>query len=217
VNTWIDLSHPLDENLPRIPFFPAPSYTEVLSLPDDPMNATRIDMVVHTGTHVDAPSHFIAGGETVDDLDLNRLTGRGVVCRVDAGEDEVYGVEALLDRELIEPGDLVVLATGWWQHFDSKVYGRHPSLSVALADWLVDREVAMVAVDTPTPDLPHQRRPSGFDWPVHRVLLGSGTLIAEHLTNLDALAGRRVELMLAPLNIRGADGAPVRALGRAAE
>ena len=72
----------------------------------------------------------------------------------------------------------------------------------------------MVAVDTGTPDLPVALRPDGFTWPVHQILLGAGVLVAEHLTNLAGLTGSRVELVLAPLNIRGADGAPVRALGR---
>jgi kynurenine formamidase len=213
---WVDLSHPLDDRVPRIAIFPPPSYTSVLELPGDPMNVTRMDMVVHTGTHVDAPSHFVAGAETVDQLDLTRLTGAGVVCRVDATDEEVYGLHAVLDRDSVRAGDIVILETGWWRHFGTERYGRHPSLSVEVAEWLVDQEVAMVAVDTGTPDLPVALRPEGFGWPVHHVLLGAGVLIAEHLTNLAGLSGRRVELILAPLNIRGADGAPVRALGRLA-
>jgi len=136
------------------------------------------------------------------------------VCRVEASDDEVYGVGALLDRDLVRSGDIVVLETGWWRHFGTERYARHPSLSVEVAEWLVSREVAMVAVDTGTPDLPVPLRPPNFRWPVHHVLLGAGVLIAEHLTNLATLSGLRVELLLAPLNIRGADGAPVRALGR---
>jgi kynurenine formamidase len=213
---WIDLSHPLDEHVPRIALFEPPSYTAVMSLPDDPMSVTRMDMIVHTGTHVDAPSHFIAGGETVDQLGIDRLSGHGVVCRVEAGDDEVYGLDALLDKELIRPGDLVVLDTGWWKAFGTDRYHRHPSLSVEVATWLADREVALVGVDTATPDIPVPLRPEGFDWPVHQVLLGAGVVIAEHLTGLGPLSGQRVELVLVPLNIRGADGSPVRALGRVA-
>jgi kynurenine formamidase len=186
-------------------------------MPDDAMTVTRMDMVVHLGTHVDAPCHFVPGGASIEQLPLERLTGAGVVCRVDADEDEVYGVEALVDADLIRAGDIVVLHTGWWRHFSTDQYGRHPSPSVDLARWLITRRVTMVAVDTPTPDIPARLRPQGFDWPVHHALLGAGVLIAEHLTNLDDLSGQRVELVLAPLNIRGADGAPVRALGRAAD
>lgn len=211
---WIDLSHPLDGNVPRIALFPPPSYSAHLHMPADPMNVTRMDMVVHLGTHVDAPVHFIPGGQSIDELGLERLSGPGVVCRVSAGAEEIYGPEALLDADLVRAGDLVVLETGWWRHFGTELYSRHPSLSVELAHWLVEKEVAMVAVDTGTPDLPVALRPDGFTWPVHQILLGAGVLVAEHLTNLAGLTGSRVELVLAPLNIRGADGAPVRALGR---
>ncbi|WP_204870088.1 MULTISPECIES: cyclase family protein [Nocardiaceae] len=211
---WTDLSHRLDPRAPRIPIFPPPTFATVAEMPADPMTVSRMDMVVHTGTHVDAPCHFVAGAESIDEIDLSRLTGEGVVCRVDAGEDEVYGVEALLDRGLVRAGDIVVLDTGWWRHAGTALYARHPSLSVELAQWLVDRGVSMVAVDTGTPDLPVPLRADGFTWPVHLVLLGAGVLIAEHLTNLAPLSGQRVEVILAPLNIRGSDGAPVRAVGR---
>jgi kynurenine formamidase len=216
VNDWVDLSHALDEDVPRIALFRPPSYTAVMSMPEDPMSVTRMDMIVHTGTHVDAPSHFIAGGESIDQLGIDRLSGRGVVCRVDAGDDEVYGLDALVDRELIQAGDLVVLDTGWWRHFGSDRYHRHPSLSTDVATWLVDSGVALVGVDVATPDIPVHLRSEGFGWPIHQILLGAGVVIAEHLTGLGALSGQRVELVLAPLNIRGADGSPVRALGRAA-
>jgi kynurenine formamidase len=58
------------------------------------------------------------------------------------------------------------------------------------------------------------RRPPGFDWPVHHVLLSRGVLIAENLTNLRALAGRRIEAMVLGLRIEGADGAPARVVAR---
>jgi len=74
--------------------------------------------------------------------------------------------------------------------------------------------VKLVAVDTPTPDLPIARRPPDFIWPVHRTLLRHGILIAEQLANLRALAGRRVEFIFGPLPIVGSDGSPSRVLAR---
>lgn len=213
---WIDLAHVLSNDLPRISTFPAPHFDHFLSRPQDPMNVTRINMVCHVGTHVDAPCHFIDGGESIDQLAVSRLTGNGVVCRVDTKDDQVYGVESLIDREQIRAGDIVLLDTGWSRYFGSDRYDdHHPSLSLELAHWLVERGVSLVAVDTPTPDLPVAVRPSGFDWPVHKVLLSAGVLISEHVTNLATLSGKRVEAMFAPLSIEGSDGGPVRALARA--
>ncbi|MEV7801998.1 cyclase family protein [Microbispora sp. NPDC088329] len=214
VGEWVDLSHRLVDGLPRVPTFPAPRYSRFLSMPEHPLNVTHIDMVVHVGTHVDAPCHFIDGGPAIDDLPVGRFTGPGIVCRVRAGDREVFGVDALVDAEAIERDDIVLLETGWWRYFGSPRYDEHPSLSLELAHWFVERGVKMIALDTPTPDLPVHLRPTGFTWPVHQVLLRAGVLIAEHVTNLGELSGRRVESVFTPLNIGGADGAPVRALSR---
>lgn len=211
---WTDLSHTLINEMPRIPAFPPPKFERFLSQPENPMNVTHIDMVCHVGTHVDAPCHFIADGPSMDQIGLDRLSGPGVVCRVDAEGESVLGVEHLRDREQIDRGDIVVLRTGWAQYFGDARYDNHPSLSIELAHWLVEREVKLVAVDMPTPDLAVERRGAGFDWPVHQILLGAGILISEHVTNLEPLAGRRVEAMFAPISIGGADGGPVRAIAR---
>ena len=86
---------------------------------------------------------------------------------------------------------------------------------MAAAEWLVDRKIKLLAVDTPTPDIPIHKRPQGFDWPVHHTLLRDGVLISEQVANARSLAGRRAELLFLPLNIVGGDGAPARVLGRA--
>jgi kynurenine formamidase len=92
----------------------------------------------------------------------------------------------------------------------------HPALAVSAARWLVDRGVKLLGLDLPTPDLAVPRRPPGFDWPVHKVLLSSGVLVAEHLTGLRELAGRRVEAIFGLIRIEGADRAPALVLARAA-
>src|SRR5690606_13392345 len=99
--------------------------------------------------------------------------------------------------------------------FGTDDYERHPSLSVEAAEWLVERNIKLFACDFATPDLVYNRRPQGFNWPVHRALLSRGILICEHLRGHGALAGQRVEFLFNALNIKGSDGAPVRALCRA--
>jgi kynurenine formamidase len=69
-------------------------------------------------------------------------------------------------------------------------------------------------VDYSTPDLTAHRRPANFGFPVHHTLLGAGVLIAEHMTNLSGLAGRRAEVMFLAINIAGSDGAPARVVAR---
>jgi len=90
---WIDLSHPLRADLPRIPFFPPARFERIMSMPRDPLNVTEIQMVCHFGTHIDAPCHFIPDGPSVDQLPLDRLCGPGVVWRLSCEPDGVIGPE----------------------------------------------------------------------------------------------------------------------------
>ncbi|MEO8441222.1 MAG: cyclase family protein [Betaproteobacteria bacterium] len=211
---WTDLSHILSNALPTVPFFPAPRFGRIMSQPQHPMNVTEIQMVVHLGTHVDAPRHFFSDGPAFHDIPLERLHGKGVVWRI---EKEDYGVIDVADfersRPLLGAGDILAIDTGWSRHFCTPKYDRHPNLSVAAAEWLVAHKVKLLAVDFVTPDLAVNRRQSGFDWPVHHVLLSHGVLVCEHVRNLDSLAGC-VEFMFMALNVKDSDGAPARVLAR---
>jgi kynurenine formamidase len=179
------------------------------------MNATEMQMVCHFGTHVDAPCHFIPDGPGFDDIPLDRLWGPGVVWRIDAEPYAEIDAAALARlHPAVRAGDIVLLDTGWAALCGSDEYGRHPCLTVDAAEWLVAHDVKLVGLDVMTPDLTVNRRPPGFAWPVHHVLLAHGVLIAENLANLRPLAGRRIEAMFNALRIAGADGGPVRALAR---
>jgi len=214
-SAWLELSHPLRADLYRIPFFPAPRFARIMSQPADPLNLTEIQMVCHFGTHVDAPNHFIADAPAFDAIPLERLHGPGVVWRLEVEPYDVIEPASLKRlRPEARPGDIVLLDTGWAEHFGSSRYEHHPALSVHAAQWLVERKIKLIGLDLPTPDLAVHRRPPHFDWPVHHVLLSEGVLIAENLTNLRPLAGKRIEAMFLALNIAGADGGPARVVAR---
>ena len=117
-------------------------------------------------------------------------------------------------RPRVQPGDIVLLDTGWAQHVNTEYYEDHPSLSAAAAQWLVDHGVKLLGVDFSTPDLTIHKRPVDFDWPVHHILLAHGVLVAEHLTNLRSLANQRAEILFMALPLAGSDGAPARAVAR---
>jgi arylformamidase len=215
VGVWVDLSHPLGPDMPRVSFFPQPRFEQIMKMPEHPLNVTEIQMVVHIGTHLDSPRHFFSDGPAFEDIPLERLYGPGIVWTVDVEPDSLIEPNYFNGLEkILNPGDILALNTGWSEHVHTPLYERHPALSVEAARWIVAHQVKMLAVDMPTPDLPVSRRPDGFDWPVHHCLLADGVLVAEHLRNLDALAGQQVEFMVNALNIENADGAPVRILAR---
>ena len=213
---WIDLTWPLSSAVPRIASFPPPRIERIASIPERPLNITELQMIVHTGTHLDSPRHFYSDGPAFQDIPLDRLMGTGVVWRMALPP---YGVIGPVDlermRPRLEPGDIVAIDTGAAAKVGTPDYNRHPSLSPEAAEWLVSQKIKLFAVDMPTPDLATERRSEKFDWPVHRSLLSNGVLIAEQVTNLGSLAGRRAEFMFFPLNIVDCDGAPARVLARA--
>jgi kynurenine formamidase len=197
--------------------FPRPRIEQIYSQPEYPANVTEVQMVCHHGTHVDAPRHFIADGPSFDQIPIERLFGPGVVLSIAAEANEAI-TPAMLEASgpEVRRGDIVLLDTGWARRIADQDYEDHPYLTVGAAQWLLDRGAKMLGVDFSTPDLGAVRRPKNYDFPVHHTLLSNGVLIAEHVTNIAIFAGRRIEAMILPLAIQGADGGPSRAIARLA-
>jgi arylformamidase len=216
IGQWIDLTHTFSPGVPRSAMFPPPQFTFFAEMPARPLNITRMETVVHVGTHVDAPRHFYADGPGMDAIPLERLSGDGVVVRLMKSVNEEIVVDDLVRATpTIEPGDIVAIDTGWSTRWGTPDWNRHPYLSLGAAQWLVDQKVKLVAVDTATPDLPFDLRTEEFSFPVHCLLLKESVLIAEQVANLHELDGQRVEFLFCALPIKNCDGAPARVLGRA--
>lgn len=208
----VDLSQPLENGMFHSPRYPAPHIQQLSSIQTDDMSITHASFLAHTGTHVDAPSHFIAGGESITDISLDRFVGEGIVVSVNrqAGE-EIPAEDVAPQLEAFGAHAMVCLHSGWDRKYaDSAEYSQYPYLSLDLAHALVELQVRMLALDTPSPDMPDGRRPSHFDWPVHRVLLEGGVLITEQVACLDLVRGRRFRLHALPIPLLKSDGAPAR-------
>jgi arylformamidase len=213
---WTDLTYPLSPSVPRSAMFDPPKFTRIAQIPNQRANITQMDMVVHTGTHVDAPVHFCINGPGMEAIPLERLMGEGVVIRLELSACEPITADQLdAATPTIEPGDIVAIDTGWATRWETPDWTRHPYLSSEATDWIIKKHVKLVAVDTITPDLPSDLRPDDFEYPVHCELLQRGILIAEQVANLDRFSGQRVEFIFGALPIVDCDGAPSRVLARA--
>jgi kynurenine formamidase len=218
---WYDLTQPFHADMPGSSSLPEPEVETLSTVEEDGSHVQRYAAPTHIGTHVDAPLHFVADGATIDELPPERFAGPAVVLDLDReepGEIPLEAVEAAAEAAGgIEPGDVVLVRTGWGAHFDDEeTYQRYPWLAPDVAEWLLEHEIRMVAVDTISPDRARAMRPEDWDdYPLHRALLPEGILIAEHLYLEEvADAGRDLEVMGFPLKLQDGDGAPVRFVAR---
>lgn len=207
----IDLSHVVEDGMTTYKGLPGPRICDYWSREhsrrfyDDgsTFQIGRIDMVANTGTYLDSPFHRYEDGADLAALGLERLAAlEGVVVRSDA-----QAVDSAPFEGLDVAGKAVLVHTGWDRHWRSEAYYQdHPFLTEAAARLLAERGAALVGIDSHNID-----DTSGRSRPVHRILLGAGTLICEHMTNLAALPDEGFRFTAVPPKIAGMGTFPVRA------
>ena len=172
----------------------------------DTANVSLLSMGSHTGTHVDAPAHFIDGGATVEALPLDSLIGPALVSEV--------GCERLIGRRDLEPLPLddqsrLLLKTRNSALWAAGDFSRDfVALDLEGARYLTERGLRLIGIDYLSIEAFHSP-----GHPVHRHLLGAGVVILEGL-DLGRVAPGVYELVCLPLPVRGIDGAPCRAVLR---
>jgi len=173
----------------------------------------KLVLGTHTGTHIDAPRHFIPGGDTVDQIPLEQLVGEASVLDLSSfGSGMEVGPEDLERIIGKRPVTRVLLQFNWDRHLGSEsYYNDSPFLSEKAAQWLVDHGCRLLGMDTAMPDNPKNGRGCSNDSPNHKILLGNNVILLEYMVNLAALNQPVVQLIVAPLKILGGDGSPVRA------
>jgi arylformamidase len=207
----IDVSMPLSAATTPVPGHPCPDFKAYHELERDGIRNTVVRMTLHTATHVDAPSHIVSDGATIDVVDPSRLTREGVrldlrsLCApetpITLSDLEVAGFDPdeLTDR-------IVVLNTGWTDaHVGTpELYGRNPFLSARATSALVAARPSAIALDFAI----DQSKP----WPNHQLALGAGIPLIENLMGLEHLGRSSFVLSALPVKIVGGDGAPARAV-----
>jgi arylformamidase len=204
---FLDISLPIREGMIVYEGDPGVSVGSALALErGDPANVSMLRFGSHTGTHMDAPRHFIDGAAAIDTLALDVLIGRALVAEVDA-------------ERLIEPAHLAALPLAGhtrvlFKTRNSALWDRpsfvreYVALSLASARVLVERGVKLVGIDYLSIEA------FGAEGhPVHRTLLGAGVVILEGLDFRRVPAGV-YHLHCLPLRIAGGDGSPCRAVLR---
>ncbi len=225
LTTWqvVDLTHTFH---PAIPVWPGSPPVEFRNLVRHAQGyyANAFSCAEHTGTHVDAPIHFIEARRSMHEVPATQLVGEACVIDVSdkVARNPDYRVSARDIRDFenrygqIPPGAFVVARTGWeerWNdpkryvNMDERGVMHFPGFGEDAARLLLERNINGVGIDTLSIDYgPSQ------DFIVHKVLLGANKLGIENMANLKELPPRGATLIVGALKIRDGSGAPARVL-----
>lgn len=213
VKRILELTQPLYHNCPGPPIFPLPQVERTNIAPRDHFNMEKLTLVTHTGTHLDAPYHFIEKGITVDKIEPIKLQGTGVIVDLLAKKPkDAITPDDLRDYdEFIKEDSIVLLYTGWGYKRDfTEEYLYHPPwLTEEAAEYLVKKKIIGVGID--------HFSLAGVEFeqsvPTHLKILGANIWILEDLFLPRVLLERKEWYIVAlPLLLKGGSGAPTRVI-----
>ena len=205
-NNFIDISWPLDEQSSSYKNNKPLQFKHNKNFALDGVRDSSIILNSHTGTHVDAPSHFLADGSSINTIKLSTLIGPCVVLDVTTVTDGITATDLAPFKNIITPGSIVLLKTrnsnlAYNAPFDPQfIY-----LTKSGAAFLVDHKVATVGIDY----LGIERAQP--DHETHTILMQANITIIEGL-RLAALTQIRYHFMCLPLAVQGLEASPARAL-----
>ena len=208
MNTWIDISVPVQPGMPQWPGDPVYEIRRVSDMAAGAVaNGSAVSMGVHTGTHIDAPLHFVRDGLTIDVMPTDAMIGS---IRVIAIEDPDSIKAAELQRHNLHPGQRILFKTrnsphSWQQ---PRFAERFVHISADAARHIVERGIKTVGIDYLSVG-GYQR--DGIE--THQILLGAGLWLIEGL-NLTNVEPGEYEMVCLPLKLIAAEAAPARAFIR---
>ena len=208
----IDLTLTVSDKIPTFPGSPQPNFIPWENIKEDGYNLEVLFLSSHTGTHMDAPHHFLEKGAKIHEISLKKLVSEAALiqCRKNGGQSitktDIQKFEK--NHGKIENFSSVIFYTGWQKNLQKKYYfTKNPGLSVSAAKYLASKKISLVGIDSPSIDL---GKDSKFS--VHQIFAKKGMLIVENLANLDKIKSSKFHLVVLPLKLKNATGSPVRAI-----
>jgi arylformamidase len=207
----VDLSYPVTSDMLVYPGTERPSFQWIGRVNSEGYNLTRMTMLVHTGTHVDAPMHFVDGVKAIDEVPVENFFGAAKMFR---SQDQPNGQEIDLPTVQrngfdLEEGDIFVLSTGIANFANTKSYNYlYPYPSKELLEWLIEKRIKSYMTDATSIDPVSEKE--SFR---HKLLFNAGIPVVENLCNLNGLPSDRHFVICAlPLKLSGREGSPCRAI-----
>ena len=208
----IDLTLTVSDKIPTFPGSPQPAFIPWENVKEDGYNLELLFLSSHTGTHMDAPHHFLEKGAKIHEISLEKLVSEAALiqCRKNGGQSitktDIQKFEK--NHRKIENFSSVIFYTDWQKNLQKKYYfTKNPGLSVSAAKYLATKKINLVGIDSPSIDLGKDPKFS-----VHQIFAKKGMLIVENLANLDKIKSPKFHLVVLPLKLKNATGSPVRAI-----
>ena len=208
----IDLTLTVSDEIPTFPGSPQPSFIPWENVKEDGYNLELLFLSTHTGTHMDAPYHFLEKGAKIHEISLKKLVSETVLIK-----SKKKGGESITKTDIqkfekkhgkITSFSSVIFYTGWQRNLQKKYYfTKNPGLSVSAAKYLASKKINLVGIDSPSIDLGTDSKFS-----VHQIFAKKGILIVENLANLEKIKSSKFHLVVLPLKLKNATGSPVRAI-----
>ncbi|HXG74414.1 MAG TPA: cyclase family protein [Candidatus Nitrosotenuis sp.] len=208
----LDLTLQISEKIPTFPGSPQPHFIEWAELKKDGYNLEMLFLSSHTGTHIDAPYHFIKKGKKIHQIPPRRFLRQAILIRTKSRQAYEISKSDITKYErkygAIPSGATVLFATGWNDKLDRKdFFERNPGLGESAARYLASKKANLVGIDSPSIDVGTNSKFSA-----HHILLANDVLILENLCNLGKIRTPKFKLAAFPLKLNGATGSPVRAV-----
>ena len=208
----IDLTLTISEQIPTFPGSPQPNFINWETLEKDGYNLELLFLSTHTGTHIDAPYHFLKKGQKIHQIVTRRLVTEAILIKIrkEANQSITKTDIQKFERKFgkIDDGSTVIFHTYWQKNLKKESYFlKNPGLAVSAAKYLSSKKINLVGIDSPSIDL---GKDSKFS--VHHILAKNGILIVENLANLEKIKSKMFHLIVAPLKLKNATGSPVRAM-----
>ncbi len=189
----IDLAYPIGLNTPVYPGDPAITIYKQATIEKSGYALSQWDVNFHTGTHMDAPSHFISDGASISALGPSLWMGKALV--IPCAGKKTIGMDCINIETIRADVDFLLFKTSWEYQYGTPAYfSNHPTFSDELGQWLAASPFKGIGMDMPSPDQ--------APYPIHQLILGAGMVLIENLRNLDQLPENKLfQLICIPLPI----------------
>jgi len=208
----IDLTLTISKSLPSFPGSTKPQFILWSNIKDDGYNLELLFLSSHTGTHLDAPYHFVKNGIKIHQIPLDRLIRKAILIKLKKTKNSSITKEDIILFEkkngIIPNHSSVLFFTEWQKNLKKNNYfTENPGLDKLAANYLVSKKINLVGIDSPSIDLGKDE-----SFTVHHIFSKNNILIIENLTNLNKISSREFNLTILPLKLKDATGSPIRAV-----